>query len=293
MPDELGKVYTPRKRWLPRAEYDALLKAIGDTFATKKGADEDRRDYVIAYCTAGLRKSELFDVRPEHYDAERKTLFVDGTKTDESARLVPLGTEANEVFERRCKRDVPFPVWHTVTRDLARACSRAGIAPVTPNDLRRTFCSWLCQAGVPERVCAELMGHASTTMVRAVYGHLDRRDEHGRTIKMHREIMGAPDGVEVDHRDGDSLNNRRSNLRLATRQQNACNVRSARMCKSSQYKGVCWCAPKSAWRATIVVNKKQRHLGMFEDEAAAARAYDAAAQELHGDFARLNFPEAA
>lgn len=201
VPDELGTVYEPRDRWLTREEYAQLLEALAPQKAGKKGGlrhhTEDRRDYVIAWCNLGLRKSELFDIQPGDYDAKRRELRVRGTKTEGADRLVPVNEAAAEVLARRCKRDKPFPEWETVTRDLARACDRAQKAaeaaaakaaakakgkakpvppflPVTPNDLRRTFCSWLCQSGVSERYCAELLGHESTTMVRAVYGHLDR-----------------------------------------------------------------------------------------------------------------------
>jgi integrase len=173
VPDELGSFYEPRQRWLTRDEYQRLLVALGNRY---RESDEDRRDYVIAWCNLGLRKSELFDVRPGDYDASRRELRVRGTKTKNADRLVPVNDDAAAALERRCKLAKPFPSWTdgNCTRDLAKACKRAGIATVTPNDLRRTFCSWLCQAGVSERVCAELMGHGSTVMVRAVYGHLDR-----------------------------------------------------------------------------------------------------------------------
>jgi len=56
-----------------------------------------------------------------------------------------------------------------VRRDLAQACERAGIPKVTPNDLRRTFATWLAEAGVPELVTASLLGHTNSAMVRRVY----------------------------------------------------------------------------------------------------------------------------
>lgn len=173
VPDELGKVYEPRDRWLTREEYRALLAAMDPGDGRRH---HDRRDYVAAWCNLGLRKSELFDIRPGDYDPARRELRVRGTKTEGADRLVPVNDAAAEVLDRRCQHAAPFPVWAlgNCTRDLAAACKRAGIATVTPNDLRRTFCSWLAQAGVQERVCAELLGHASTVMVRAVYGHLDR-----------------------------------------------------------------------------------------------------------------------
>lgn len=178
VPDELGKVYTPRSRWLTRAEYEALLKDLGASLTHgHRRSSQDRRDYLVVWCNVGLRKTELFDVQAGHYDAERHELFVDGTKTEEAHRIVSLNEEAEEVIARRVQaagEGPVFPVWHTVVRDLKAACARAGIPPVTPNDLRRTFCSWLCQEGVPEALCADMMGHTSTTMVRSVYGHYDR-----------------------------------------------------------------------------------------------------------------------
>lgn len=65
-----------------------------------------------------------------------------------------------------------FPRWLNVRRDLEAACKRAGIAKVSPNDLRRTFASWQAEAGVPEAVTASLTGHTSSQMVRRVYGRI-------------------------------------------------------------------------------------------------------------------------
>jgi integrase len=183
MPDELEGHYKPRDRWLSNEEYERLLAALAPhaperdqrTKRQRKRIErEDRRDYLIAYCHLGVRKTELFDAQPGDYDEARRQLRVRGTKTDGADRVVPASAAAAEVLVRRNNRKKPFPVWSNPTRDLESACDRAGVGRVTPNDLRRTFCSWLCQAGVPERVCAELMGHKSTVMVRAVYGHLDQ-----------------------------------------------------------------------------------------------------------------------
>lgn len=96
------------------------------------------------------------------------------------------------------------------------------------------------------------------------------------------------EGVEmVDHIDGDSRNNHVSNLRWATRQQNNINCASRRG-SSSAYKGVSWHKPVGKWVAQIQLDGRQHHLGCFDDERDAARAYNEAARRLHGDFARLN-----
>jgi len=110
------------------------------------------------------------------------------------------------------------------------------------------------------------------------------------TLQMHRAIMGfEPGDPEVDHRDGDGLNNRRSNLREATSAQNQANQRP-QAARSSRFKGVCWNKWSQRWMAQINVDGRQRHLGRFADEVDAARAYDAAALETWGEFAHLNFP---
>lgn len=104
-------------------------------------------------------------------------------------------------------------------------------------------------------------------------------------IKMHREIMKPPDKSHVDHINGNSLDNRRCNLRLCTSMQNIWNKRK----KSGQkFKGV---HPSgSGWRAVIQTNGKQHHIGTFATEIEAAMAYDEVAKREQGEFARLNFP---
>ena len=101
---------------------------------------------------------------------------------------------------------------------------------------------------------------------------------------MHRQILGCQADQQIDHRNHNTLDNRRSNLRLATPSQNAINRR-----KAKGYKGVSRVRDK--WRATIgsVRKKERRHLGYFPSAERAAKAYDAAAIEMYGEFALLNF----
>ncbi len=108
-----------------------------------------------------------------------------------------------------------------------------------------------------------------------------------RRVFMHRFILGLGRGQRCDHRDNNGLNNQRSNLRLASRGQNQHN--SGSRGGTSRFKGVCWSKSCSKWLAQIMANKRRCYLGVFEDEEDAARAYDAKAKELHGDFAKLNF----
>ncbi len=108
---------------------------------------------------------------------------------------------------------------------------------------------------------------------------------------IHRFIMNAPPHLEVDHENGDGLDNRKSNLRLATKQQNQMNQRVQKIKKSSKYKGVSWDKSKSKWVSAIKKNYKRINLGRFLNEEEAAKAYDKKAIELFGEFAYLNFPE--
>ncbi len=107
----------------------------------------------------------------------------------------------------------------------------------------------------------------------------------GRTgILMHRVILEAPPGVQVDHRNHDGLDNRRKNIRLCTSSQNNANRIKKPGC-SSTYKGCSWCKARRKWQAYIYVNYKRIFLGYFAKEIEAARAYGQAALEYFGDFA--------
>lgn len=114
--------------------------------------------------------------------------------------------------------------------------------------------------------------------------HFNKPDGTQGTWLMHRLITGDPPS-QVDHKDGDGLNNRRSNLRLATPSQNMGNAGPWR---GRKYRGAFQEAGR--WRSRIQVDGKRVSLGSFTTEEEAARAWDAAAIEAWGDYARLNFP---
>jgi hypothetical protein len=105
-------------------------------------------------------------------------------------------------------------------------------------------------------------------------------------VHMHRLITNAPKEMQVDHINGDGLDNRRSNLRVCTRAENQGNRKMSKN-NAAGYKGV---APYGGkYRSQIKHNGKVYHLGYFTDPVEAARAYDAAAKKYHGEFAKLNF----
>jgi hypothetical protein len=108
-----------------------------------------------------------------------------------------------------------------------------------------------------------------------------------RTEYMHRVIMGDPKGFETDHINGNGLDNRKRNLRIATRNQNMANQRPQKN-TSSRYKGVSWEKRRSKWQAYIETKGHKRHLGYFDNEIDAAKAYNTAASLIFGEFARLN-----
>ncbi len=114
-----------------------------------------------------------------------------------------------------------------------------------------------------------------------------------KKVRLHREITNAPKGRFVDHRNGDSLDNRRANLRIATRCQNMQNMRRRKNKKNttSQFIGVYFDKSRCLWAAQLTANGKVMSLGRFASEIEAAHVRDAAARKYHGEFARLNFPE--
>jgi hypothetical protein len=110
-----------------------------------------------------------------------------------------------------------------------------------------------------------------------------------KIIKMHRVIMNAPIGMEVDHIDRDGLNNQKANLRLCTQTENQRN-KSLYRNNSSGYRGVK--ANGRNWQSEIRVNGQGIYIGTYKTKVEAAQAYDLAAKKYHKDFANLNFPEA-
>jgi len=106
-------------------------------------------------------------------------------------------------------------------------------------------------------------------------------------LYMHRVILNAPHGKEVDHRNGVGLDNRKQNLRLCNRSENNRNTTGKGKNKTSRFKGVDW-SKNRVWRARIQLGAKQLHIGSFHDEREAAEAYNEKARIFYGEFAYLN-----
>ncbi len=160
--------YVPRDRHLTPAEASKLVKSLS----------AKRRLWVLLAVYTGPRLSELEALRWERdVDLQGGWILLPGTKTAQSRRkvripdplmphLVAAEGDTGPVVEQ----------WRNVRRDLRAACKRAGIAPVSANDLRRTFASWMKQRGEDSAVVAKLMGHSSTRMVDLVYGRLNEQN---------------------------------------------------------------------------------------------------------------------
>lgn len=114
------------------------------------------------------------------------------------------------------------------------------------------------------------------------------RYKNFKAILLHRVIMRPDVNVQIDHKNGDGLDNRKINLRECTHIQNRFNRKIHKNNKCG-YKGVYWQEyPQRKWRVTIYKEKKKIHVGYFDDLIEAAKAYNEAAIEYHGEFARLN-----
>ena len=111
------------------------------------------------------------------------------------------------------------------------------------------------------------------------------KEGKGHRLPMHREVLRVADDMFVDHINHNGLDNRKANLRPATSAQNTYNRK-----KRSGYKGVSFDKNRGLWRASIACCGKREFLGHFGDKREAAKAYDRAAIQYHGQFASLNFP---
>lgn len=158
-PPDLVARYVPKKRVLTRQELTRLLAQL-----------EPRRAAFVAVCVAlGCRLSEAFKLLPTDVDLESGRVHIGGTKTAESNRMVPILSLYRPLLVA-ARPYLPLDPWGNLLRDMKSACRRAGIAPCSPNDLRRTHATLLKEAGVDSDTVRRLLGHTTTTLVDRVYG---------------------------------------------------------------------------------------------------------------------------
>ncbi|MCJ7458336.1 MAG: AP2 domain-containing protein [candidate division Zixibacteria bacterium] len=118
-------------------------------------------------------------------------------------------------------------------------------------------------------------------------GVYDRETGKVKIIKMHRQIMGFPEGKEIDHINHNGMDNRKCNLRSCEHWQNKKNGLLYKT-NTSGFRGVSWYKRSQKWRAYFYRESTQKTIGYFDNIIEAARAYDEKAKEL-GEFAILNF----
>ena len=193
--------YVPRDRYLSEAELDTILAEL----------EPHRQLWVLLAIYTGGRASELAAIRWEHVDLENSRLLLPGTKTQKSRRWVPIAAPLRTLLEDIPRELRVGPIaekWENVRRTLKLAVDRinarrkleaekAGrktfeaMRHVSPNDLRRTFASWLKQHGVDSMIVAKLLGHTSSRMVEMVYGHLNDASQQA-AVKLLPPATHAP-----------------------------------------------------------------------------------------------------
>ncbi len=156
--------YVPRTRHLTYDEYLKLWEQLSP----------DRQVWFRLAVLTGGRSSEVDRLTWADVDLDRGWIRLPGTKTAKARRQIPISPALRAVLEALPQRSGPVaPPWpNNRRRDILAACKRARVAPVTANDLRRTFASWLLQQGESTFTAAKLLGHSTTKMVELVYGHL-------------------------------------------------------------------------------------------------------------------------
>lgn len=151
---------------------------------------------------------------------------------------------------------------------------------------------------VDEDKYSDLIKHKWFALSNGKYGHRAARqisvgNKKQKCIMMHRQLINAKDGEIVDHINRNTLDNRRENLRIVTSSQSNMNRKTSH--GSSKYKGVYrkkW-STGFKWGSQIKMEGKYKHIGYYDNEEEAAKAYDSTAKQIAGDYACLNFPKEA
>jgi integrase len=168
LPIGFGPDYEPRKRYLVRAELDRVMAAL-----------PKHRAAMIAFAVAtGARWGEVVAAQVGDIAADSQFVTLRGTKTAGSHRVVPIALPfqkellAVAAAQARSNEVALFSAWSNVRRDLGEVVKKLGLTPLSPNDLRRTYGTWLREAGVPVEYVAILLGHTTTTLAERTYARL-------------------------------------------------------------------------------------------------------------------------
>lgn len=194
--------YQPRETWLAVDQFERLVRAL----------DAARALWASLAALGGMRAGEVERLRWHHVNLASNTIRVPGTKTEAARRSVPIAPALRARLEQARgpgQDELVVGAWGNVRRDLAAAVTRANtraalaaadagvVAPpklprVSPNDLRRTFASWMVQQGVPLHTVATLMGHSSSRMVERVYGKLSREQLDAAILSLPAWVTVTP-----------------------------------------------------------------------------------------------------
>lgn len=199
--------YTPKERWLSPEEFWRLVMAFrpwreGEDKALRHQGAPHRQLWLIVAVYTGARDSEVDGLYWDDIDWKGRMVHIRGTKTKTSDptagsdRVIPLQPVLAAVLAR-CRQERGHIVgeWKNVGRDMKAACGpkRANMPECSPNDLRRTFATWLANMGTLENVVAKLLGHGSSQMVRRVYSKLERSLMARETAKLSGScVTGEP-----------------------------------------------------------------------------------------------------
>jgi integrase len=152
---------------------EARTRALSrDEVAAVRAKASEQCSAFVAVCVAlGCRRSEAGRLQPADVDLERGRVFIQGTKTLEAARWVPILSPFRALLEEALPHlPLRTEALTSMNHELSKACVRAGVAHASPNDLRRTHATWLLEAGVDRDVIRRLLGHTTTRLVDQVYG---------------------------------------------------------------------------------------------------------------------------
>ncbi len=220
-------------------------------------------------------------------------------------RADSLGRPRPLLVCRGCKRELPRDrfersIVHGKPASLRKYCieCRQGRVRIPINNGDGTYSIPLTkgQKALIDEIDLELVAShvwRAATGYSTFYAQSGSGKRGSPVIHMHRLILGmeSDDPRDVDHINCDGLDNRRRNLRPVTRAENARRALRNKPNKTSRFRGVHWAASHGTWRASIHFDGELKRLGRFADEVEAAIAYDRAAQQFHGEFAVLNFPD--